>query len=217
MEYIKLSNPSLIPNLAERTAEALRWFSQTPPPPEDDIRPTSKHMIGPVGSGLIRHSFFKNHTAPLHFSSVDALERYMNRVRRCLRFFHSLIHGILLYLTSALFVQGRKLLSGLATDPAKPVRIVGESLIFTQSDMHISNFGVDKWDNAVLMDFAEIGRLPLSFAKFTMMKTHDSFVTSVTNLLCWPASSNIRSMASVSSCLWMVSDPKLGAGMFCVF
>jgi len=82
--------------------------------------------------------------------------------------------------------------------------------------MHISNFGVDKRDNTVLMDFAEIGRLPLSFATFTMMKPHDSFVTSVANLLCWPASSNIRSMARVSSCLWMVSDPKLGAGIFCV-
>ena len=93
MEHIELSNPLLITDLAEKTAEALHWLSQVPPPPEDDIDPTSKHMIGPVGGGLIRHSFFKNHTAPLHFSSVDALERYMNRVRRCPHFF-KFLHSI---------------------------------------------------------------------------------------------------------------------------
>jgi len=86
MEYIELSNPSLISNLAEKTAEALRWLSQVPPP-EDDIGPNSEQVIGPVGGGLIRHGFFKNHTAPLNFSGVDALERYMNRVRRCPHFF----------------------------------------------------------------------------------------------------------------------------------
>ncbi|KAJ6500786.1 hypothetical protein C8R45DRAFT_80957 [Mycena sanguinolenta] len=39
-------------------------------------------VLGPIGGGLIRHSFFKDYTAPLAFSSFAALERYMNKVRR---------------------------------------------------------------------------------------------------------------------------------------
>jgi hypothetical protein len=77
-------------------------------------------------------------------------------------------------------------------NPAKPIIIINDPLIFTQSesDMHVSNFGVDKYDNTVLLDFGQIGRLPLSFAKYTM-KSEDDFVARVANLLRWPDNSNI--------------------------
>lgn len=77
--------------------------------------------------------------------------------------------------------------------------------------MHVSNFGVDECGNTVLLDFNEIGRLPLSFAKYTMGSGGgNSFISRVADLLRWPDNSNINSMASVSYCLWMGSNPKLG-------
>lgn len=136
LEHIELTHPSLVTNLAERAAWALDWLSGVSAPPEDVID-HSKDVIGPIGGGPIRHSFFKNNKAPLTFSSVDALERYMNKVRRCLYFFKCPPSD------NILFVQGRQLLSKLATDPAKPIIIVNESLIFTQSDIHVSNFAND--------------------------------------------------------------------------
>jgi hypothetical protein len=59
----------------DRTAQALVWLSSIPPPPN--------HVIGPVGGGRIRHKFFKDYMAPLLFSSVEALQRYMRKVRPC--------------------------------------------------------------------------------------------------------------------------------------
>ena len=109
------------------------------------------------------------------------------------------------------FDQGRKILSKLAKDPTEPITIINESLIFTQSDMHVSNFGVDTCGNTVLLDFGQIGRFPLSFAKYTMMKSHYSFIAHVADLLHWSDNSNMLSTLRVSSCLWMASDPNLGA------
>ena len=86
LEHIELTHPSLITNLAERTARALDWLSGVSAPPEDVIG-HSKDVIGPIGGGPIRHGFFKNNKAPLVFSSIDALERYMNKVRHYLLFF----------------------------------------------------------------------------------------------------------------------------------
>jgi hypothetical protein len=43
-------------------------------------------VIGPLGGGRIRHKFFKEYTAPLLFSSVEALQRYMHKVRPCFYF-----------------------------------------------------------------------------------------------------------------------------------
>ncbi|KAG7095108.1 hypothetical protein E1B28_005893 [Marasmius oreades] len=177
MEHIWLRDESP-PDLVEKTAEALNWLSEVPPPSED--------LIGPIGGGLIHHRFFKDNRAPLAFSSVGALERYMNK--------------------------GRKLLPGLATE-VKPIVITNDPLIFTQSDMHVSNFGVDQCGNMVLFDFGDIGRLPLSFAKYTMgSHGNGSFIARVANLLRWPNldNSNMFSMASVSSYLWMKANPALG-------
>lgn len=71
MEYITLTDSPA--HLAERKAEVSRWLSNVPIPPG--------HVIGPLGNGLIRHRFFKDHKAPIRFSSVEALERYIAKVR----------------------------------------------------------------------------------------------------------------------------------------
>lgn len=81
--------------------------------------------------------------------------------------------------------------------------------------MDVSNFGVDKRGRTVIFDFAEIMRLPESFASYTMGSTN-SFIADVTKFLNFNRSnnSNLNSMARVSGCLWMMADPTLGA-MIC--
>ena len=101
------------------------------------------------------------------------------------------------------------MLSSLRKQPLEPVRFSGEPLIFTQSDMDPSNFGVDDGGNTVLLDFGDIGLLPTSFAIFTM--SLDDTFTAVAKLLGWSGSSNLASMAVISHCLWLASDPRLGA------
>ena len=79
--YLVMERVTVLPtpkNLAERTAEALNWLALIPAP--------SNHVIGPLGGGVIRHRLFKDSEAPLVFSSVGALERYVNEVRPCLYF-----------------------------------------------------------------------------------------------------------------------------------
>ena len=76
MECITLTDPP--PDLIKRVAEALKWLSEVKPPPN--------HVIGPLGSGCIRHKVFKDFEAPLRFPSVDALERYLEAVRPYLYF-----------------------------------------------------------------------------------------------------------------------------------
>lgn len=72
MEYIKFRSPSPS-DLPERAAVALKWLSEVPAP--------SGHVLGPLGGGYIRHKFFKDGMAPLVFTSTEALERYVNKVR----------------------------------------------------------------------------------------------------------------------------------------
>ncbi|KAF8657965.1 hypothetical protein AX16_002126, partial [Volvariella volvacea WC 439] len=123
MEYITLTAPS--PDLTERTAEALKWLSGVPAPPD--------HVFGPLGGGRIRHRFFKDNEAPLSFSSIGALEHYMEK--------------------------GYTMLSSLAKQRVPSIKICGERLMFMQPDMHPSNFGVDEHGNTVLMDFGEFQSL----------------------------------------------------------
>ena len=79
MEFITLTATPL--DLIDRTAKALVWLSNVPPPPN--------HVMGPLGGGPIRHKFFKDYTASQLFSSVEALQRYIRKVRPC---FHFLEH-----------------------------------------------------------------------------------------------------------------------------
>ena len=49
MEYIELSQSSLVTNLAGRAAFAVNWLSGVPAPPEDETS-DSKNVIGPTGA-----------------------------------------------------------------------------------------------------------------------------------------------------------------------
>jgi hypothetical protein len=53
MEFITLSAAPLYH--VDRTAQALVWLSNVPPPPN--------HVIDPLGGGPIRHKFFRDYTA----------------------------------------------------------------------------------------------------------------------------------------------------------
>jgi len=80
-----------------------------------------------------------------------------------------------------------------------------DRLMFTQSDMHPSNFGVDQHGKTVLMDFAEIGVLPETFVAHTMFS--EKRLAPVAIALSLADSSDV-SMAALSSLLWMVSSPE---------
>ncbi|RDB18139.1 hypothetical protein Hypma_000611 [Hypsizygus marmoreus] len=168
MEFITLTAAPI-----DRIVQALVWLSSVPPPPD--------HVIGPLGGGPIRHKFFKDYTAPLLFSSVEALQRYMRKAY------------------TVLSTQAQKQVS--------PVEISGDRLMFTQSDMHHSNFGVDQHGKTVLLDFAEIGLLPETFVAHTM--SSEKRLAPIATALSLSGSSNF-SMAAISSLLWMVASPRLG-------
>jgi hypothetical protein len=97
------------------------------------------------------------------------------------------------------------MLSSLSGQPMKSVSLIDERIIFMQPDMDPSNFGVDKHENTILMDFGEIAMRPESFVAYALSSNNnlaDSLGVS---------SSAIAASMSVISCLWAASDPKLGA------
>jgi hypothetical protein len=83
--------------------------------------------------------------------------------------------------------------------------------MFTESDMHPSNFGVDQHGKTVLMDFAEIRVLPETFVAHTMFS--EKRLAPIAIALSLSGSSNAW-MAAVSSLLWMVATPKPGASTY---
>ena len=76
--------------------------------------------------------------------------------------------------------------------------------MFTQSDMNLSNFGVDEQDETVLMDLEEIGLLPGTFVAH-MISTHAPRPF----LAPWICHDSNTSMANIRWFLGLVSDPKL--------
>ena len=104
--------------------------------------------------------------------------------------------------------QAYGLLSVKAQQKVSPVSVSGERLIFTQSDMDDSNFGLDENGRTVLMDFSEIGLLPDTFVAHTLSsdKKFDPIIAS----LGLSGNSNRDSMAAIAQCLRMVANPKLG-------
>jgi hypothetical protein len=67
------AEPTPARNDPKKVAEALQWLRRVSAP--RDV------AIGSLGGGPACHRLFKENTAPLLFSSTEALERYMNRVR----------------------------------------------------------------------------------------------------------------------------------------
>ena len=81
--------------------------------------------------------------------------------------------------------------------------------MFTQSDMHDSNFGVDENGRTVLMDFNMVGLLPESFIAFTL--SCDKKFAPIVTSLGLSGNSKLYSMTAIACCLAMVSDPTFGA------
>ena len=73
MEYIQTSPPRDPTYFHQHTANAIDWLLRLPAPPGAGI--------GPIGGGYARHSIFKDWTAPPRFSSSEALEIFLNKVR----------------------------------------------------------------------------------------------------------------------------------------
>ena len=103
--------------------------------------------------------------------------------------------------------QAYGLLSVTAQKKISPVSVSGERLMFTQSDMDDSNFGLDENGRTVLMDFSDIGVLPDTFVAHTL--SSDKKFEPIIASLGLSDNSNLASMAAIAQCLGMVSDPKL--------
>ncbi|KAH8979489.1 hypothetical protein EDB86DRAFT_2814548 [Lactarius hatsudake] len=141
----------------------------------------SNPTLGPAGGGPIRHRFFKDFEAPFNIPDVGMLDEYMKKVRPCCNF----------------------------SSPSRrsPVTVSGERLVFTQSDMNDSNFGVDENGRTVLTDFSEVGLLPETFVAHTLSSGKLRPIAASLGL---SSNSNLVSMAAITQCLGMVSNPRLG-------
>ncbi|GJJ14320.1 hypothetical protein Clacol_008584 [Clathrus columnatus] len=173
MEYI---NTTPIPDLelAPKVALALQWLRNVP-------APSDRVYIGSLEEGHARHRVFKDHRAPLPFSSVQALERYLNTVAARLR----------------------------RRSAIDDVSFLNERLVLTQSDMDESHFGVDDKERPCLLDFRSIGWLPESFASHTMSSIIP-FIAAVAQHLDWPPSPNLLTMSRIRGFLGMYADRTLG-------
>ncbi|KIO27483.1 hypothetical protein M407DRAFT_23297 [Tulasnella calospora MUT 4182] len=177
MEFIQLVEVPTA-DLAVKAAQAVFWMRGVPAP--------SDVVLGPLSSGPARHVVFKNRVAPLDFVSVEALERYFNKVVEKLR------------------MRFRNIAD---------VSIANEQLVLTQSDMDPSNFGVDAAGRSVILDPGEIGWLPESLALYTLFRTTE-FASDVAACLYTPedaarlgAHPNLASMAVVRVMLAQAAGP----------
>ncbi|KAG8899498.1 hypothetical protein FRC01_010491, partial [Tulasnella sp. 417] len=173
MECIELAE---VPpqELAAKAAEAVLWMLGKGAP--------STVVLGPLGSAYARHVVFKERVAPRKFTSVEALERFLNTG-----------------------VENIRLRSRI-----KDIRIAGEELVLTQSDINPGNFGVDTNGRPVIFDAATIGWLPESFANYTLLLTNE-FATAVSKHVFAPEkaealkrSANLVSMSRVRALLIQV-------------
>ncbi|KAG8921587.1 hypothetical protein FRC01_000174 [Tulasnella sp. 417] len=169
-------------DLAPLAALAVRWMRGVPAP--DDV------VLGPLGHGCARHVIFKNYRAPLDFTSVEALERFLNRaVARLLP----------------------------SRDPVADISIANERLVLTQSNMDSSNFGVDTAGRAVVFDAGDLGWLPESLADYTLFRT-TGFARAVAACLYddpdvatrVKQSPTLASMGQVRGLLWTAYPASLG-------
>ena len=181
------------PDLAARIQEAIKWLSEVPPP--------SNPTLGPVGGGRIRHRLFNEFRAPFNIPDVGMLDEYMKKVRPC--FIFSSVHH-----RQHVIWARRMACSRSQPSRGSPVSVSGERLMFTQSDMDDSNFGVDENGRTVLMDFGEVGLLPETFVAHPLSSNQK--LHPIAASLGLSGNSNLVSMAAIAHCLGMVSNPKLG-------
>ncbi|KAI4518515.1 hypothetical protein K525DRAFT_208333 [Schizophyllum commune Loenen D] len=96
------------------------------------------------------------------------------------------------------------------------INIADEPLVLTQSDMDLSNFGVDTAGRPVIFDFGQIGWLPESLANYSLLGT-STFASGVSagvlgdSLRSVAESANVKSMGAVRMHLGMSFSHDLGA------
>ena len=73
--------------------------------------------------------------------------------------------------------------------------------------MDDSNFGFDEQGKTVLLDFAEIGLVPVVFVAYTLSPKKFASTAAALGL----SDEFNNSMVNISSVLWMAGSPKLGA------
>ena len=105
--------------------------------------------------------------------------------------------------------QASKWLSIPAQQGVKPVDFSNERLMFMQPDMDLSNFCIDEHGNTVLVDFGQIAVLPESFAMRAIGS--NTSLAPIAKSLGLSRNVNTASMSKISSVLWMIGDPTLGA------
>ncbi|KAH8917037.1 hypothetical protein BT69DRAFT_1302168 [Atractiella rhizophila] len=170
VEYINLDASP--PDIHQRRAAVLQWLSEVPLPPN--------HSFGQLNGGHFQHEFFKDGVTPLVFTSVDALERYIEKAR-------------------TMHWQRGKLV--------KPVNISAEPCVFMQTVDDLSDFGVDEFGNTVLMNLANVAALPVTFAGHMCS---DPALSALVESFGLSNNPNLPSMARISGLLWMTSDRRLG-------
>ncbi|KAG8913126.1 hypothetical protein FRC00_002989 [Tulasnella sp. 408] len=163
MEHIEMIEVST-EELVQKTAQAVKWMHSVEAP--DEV------VLGPLGSGPARHVVFKDCVAPLDFTSVDALERFLNKAFGKIRVF--------------------------SKKPIADISFAGERLVLTQSDINPGNFGVDRERRLCIFDFTEIGWLLESFADYTLLFTTD-FAAAVATVLGTRTSPNLYSMGRTTT------------------
>ncbi|EJD41828.1 hypothetical protein AURDEDRAFT_153049 [Auricularia subglabra TFB-10046 SS5] len=139
------------------------------------------HVLGPLGDGRLRNGFFKDNQAPQPFPNKEALNAYIQK-------------GY-----DAVYKRVPQ-----AKRPPFPT-ILDDRVLCAQSDVDVSNFGVDEAGQTVLMDFGAVGWLPESFAALTLAS--DERLEAVAETLGLAGRVKVETLARISSHLQMLSDP----------
>ena len=192
MEYIQAS-ATLAKDVPEKVANALQWLRGLPAPPDT--------TIGSVAGRDAPFMLFKGFGAPIAFSSIEAIERYMNKVRLCLSPFpnHSPPANHDFYQALNFSPKGFR---------PEDISFSNEKLVFTQTDMHEDNFFLDTEGKLCLIDFESVALLPESFGNCALASS-DPFVKKVADCLNW-STHNLKSMGTAMGLLTMIGDETLG-------
>ncbi|TEB28113.1 hypothetical protein FA13DRAFT_1736013 [Coprinellus micaceus] len=128
VERVPLAEES-VPS-SEDAGAVLSWLREVPLP--------HSFPVCRIGGGHIKHCFFPDYEAPLTFSSVDALQRYLSRAFKQLSF------------------------AGQRT--TKPIDILPERLVLMHPGLNVPlRAGVDTSGAIVLLDLSDFNILPESF------------------------------------------------------
>ncbi|KAJ6458925.1 hypothetical protein C8R47DRAFT_994895 [Mycena vitilis] len=177
--------------LCAKTADAVRWLHAQCPPP---MKP-----FGSLGGHYARHTIFKNTIAPTRFKGVAAADMFFDHVIRR--------------------IGNRPWNPAWSAD--SKFSLADDDVVFTQSDMDASNFGVDTNGRPVIFDAATIQALPVTLADFTLLRTTD-FAKDVAKHVFNEDEEKLearleepisRSLASVRNWLYMYAESPLG--QFC--